>query len=222
MFLGRGREFGHMGERMKLISRFVHGQMTICAEAEDANIDRAIFAQPIADAGALFFRESDIRASADVAILRNFQRPQQVRLQIKLTGTGIIHSQAAPLVELENPKLLKSRRFSPKLLGEQLVDASGAGAGGSTEKEAGVGAQLRDNHFRGGTAEALIIGKAAEHNSALVRRIHRAILQISNKPATEKPLGAFQAMSSAMGVGPIESSEMGIVTQLNSGRLQRI
>src|SRR5258708_40040716 len=95
-----------MRVRNELIGGFIHGDVTIQAEAQKTNVDWSICSEPAINARAFFF-------AAPIAVKTfespgvNLERANQFGLKVAAATRRMALRQAAPLVDLQNPKLAK-------------------------------------------------------------------------------------------------------------------
>ncbi len=98
---------GDMGSKLQTRARFVHAEVAINSQPEHAQIDRAIGGQAVSKFFAFQFRSFGIASDSKVPFNRKAKGFNQELSKLHLTGSGIVHCDAAPFVELHNAERLK-------------------------------------------------------------------------------------------------------------------
>src|SRR5262249_31908174 len=133
-------------------------EMAVEPQAKHTGVDRAVVLEPGSDPPALVLRIGRTAAEADVAVGET-QHVDQAPAEILLAGRRIAHSQAAPLLELEDPYPSEKPGLGNGLLSQELIGERRGGAGGQAEVRPGLLAESRREPIRGESAHRLVVGK---------------------------------------------------------------
>ena len=77
MIEGRARKFGDMNIRHKFISRLIHGQVSIYAQAKQTDGNRTVGCQPPRNSFAFFFRVDSVAFESNEALAADGERCQK-------------------------------------------------------------------------------------------------------------------------------------------------
>lgn len=145
VLLGLRSEFGDVGVRNQFIVRFVHRNVAVKAEAENANVNGAIFCEPLRHGFGFETRIAAIAFEAAESGTVDAKRSQKLGLEIVTASSRVSWRGSDPFIDLDDAHFFKELRTASAANGQLFIRTRGSAAGRGAEEKVRSALEFGDN-----------------------------------------------------------------------------